>query len=75
MRLKEILSNLKGAYRSFYYHSQSRSTSGKDWGFGFNWDGRKIFYFHDLRGWHNHSEKHRRENCNDPAYCPWHGAL
>lgn len=45
------------------------------WGFNFEWDGRKHSYTHTYMGWTNHSETHRRENCDDPAYCLWHGSL
>jgi hypothetical protein len=45
--------------------------------YGVSWvsDGRKFFYFHDYMGWHNLSEGHRSDACDDPAYCPWHGSL
>ncbi len=41
----------------------------------FNWAGRRIHFNRSCFGWHNFSEMHTRENCHDPAYCQWHGAL
>lgn len=60
--------------KSFRVHSQD-GFAGPHWGIGFNQGGRRHFYFHDYMGWHNLSELHRRGNCDDPAYCPWHGSL
>lgn len=55
----------------FYIHTQ-----GRDWGFGYIQDGRKMFFFHNYyMGWSNLSEGHSRSNCTDHAYCPHHGAL
>ena len=59
---------------AFHLHEQS-STIGFDWGFGFNAWGRKFFFFHSYMGWSNLSEKHHRDNCDDHAYCLWHGSL
>ena len=59
---------------SFSIHTQ-KGLFGPDWGFGFMMDGRRFFYFHDYMGWHDLSEGHRRDKCDDPAYCPWHGSL
>ncbi len=59
---------------SFSVHTQD-GLFGPDWGFGFSAGGRRFFYFHDYMGWHDLSEGHRRDKCDDPAYCPWHGSL
>ena len=60
---------------SFSIHTQVSNLGETDWGFGFSADGRRFFYFHDYMGWHDLSEGHRRDKCDDPAYCLWHGSL
>jgi len=60
--------------KSFSIHAQD-GLFGPHWGIGFQHGGRRHFYFHDYMGWHNLSELHRRDNCDDSAYCPWHGSL
>lgn len=67
---KDKMSTLK----SFSIHTQD-GLFGPHWGFGFQHGGRRHFYFHDYMGWHNLSELHRRDKCDDHAYCPWHGSL
>ena len=56
-------------------HTQDSNIGGPDWGVAWEADGRKFFFFHDYMGWHNLSEGHHRDKCDDPAYCPWHGSL
>lgn len=57
-----------------HLHWQSASF-GQDWGFGWNYDGRRMFFFHSYMGWKNLSEMHNSRHCDDSAYCPWHGSL
>jgi len=38
------------------------------------WDTRRMHFFHHL-WWSNLSESHRADQCNDAAYCQWHGSL
>jgi hypothetical protein len=64
----------KSFFKSFSVHSQS-GLFGPHWGIGFHLGGRRHFYFHDYMGWHNLSEMHRSDECNDSAYCLWHGNL
>jgi hypothetical protein len=61
--------------KSFSIHVQEDSCFGPHWGIGFHHGGRRHFYFHEYMGWHDLSEGHRRNKCDDPAYCPWHGSL
>jgi hypothetical protein len=68
------------AKRLFYFlksislYFQKTPGVGRCYGLKFNWDGRRMFFFYDYE-WHNLSETHRSENCDDPAYCQWHGSL
>lgn len=56
---------------SFYIHTQRDG-----WGFGWIQDGQKMLFFRGRYGpWVNLSEDHCSSNCQDPAYCPWHGML
>lgn len=57
------------------FHSQDDNIIGTAYGVSWEADGRYFFYFHDYMGWHNLSEGHRSDQCDDPAYCPWHGSL
>lgn len=58
-----------------WYTQEDTALSCTDYGFKFKADTRKFFFFHDYMGWHNLSERHRKEQCDDPAYCLWHGSL
>jgi len=64
----------KSFFKSWSIHNQS-GLFGPHWGIGFHLGGRRHFYFHDYMGWHNLSELHRRDDCDDAAYCLWHGSL
>lgn len=80
----KIWSKIQGAWRKrvnpvntkfpppgFYIHTQDGG-----WGFGYIYEGRRMFFYHgQYSGWSNLSEGHRSECCDNPAYCPWHGAL
>ncbi len=64
----------KSFFKSFSIHSQN-GVLEPHWGIGFQLRGRRHFYFHDYMGWHDLSEGHQRDKCDDPAYCSWHGNL
>lgn len=72
-----MMKRLMTALRTFYIrkqHARIFGCFGYDYGFGFKWDTRDMYYFHDYMGWQNLSERHRRDQCTD-AYCQWHGTL
>lgn len=56
-------------------YTQDDTVIGLAWGIQWEADTRRFFYFYDYMGWHNLSETHRRDQCDDPAYCLWHGSL
>jgi hypothetical protein len=56
-------------------HTQDDPIIGTAYGVSWDSDGRHFFFYRDYMGWHNLSEGHKRVDCKDPAYCPWHGTL
>ena len=56
-------------------HTQDDSIIGTAWGIEWRAGNRRHHIHRDYMGWHDMSEGHTRDKCDDPAYCPWHGSL
>jgi len=74
LELREKLHQLCTAFRTMRPYTQ-KNLHDRGIGLKWTWDTRDMFLYRDYMGWHNLSEMHRRDQCDDPAYCPWHGNL